>query len=666
MGRDRLHQPKEVKGILPFFSRVDTADRRRSLFAAAPALAALIVYAITLGAGFLYDDELLIRTNRWVQDGHALLQLPFKPLLASPPMGTTNYYRPAVVVLYNLTWQSLGGSPLAFHLLNVALHMLNATLVFQLVRRLSGSKDSVAFGAALLFAVHPLNVEVVAWPSCLPELSYVAFGLAALLLHMAAWTRPNATARRFRMAAYALFALACSCKETAVAFVPLIVLLELWLRPRPAGGKSPKTAASVSAVVPYIAAAAVYSVARIAVLGGLAGGIARGSHSATDALWNAPWLLLLYVKAMILPSPLLVEHVIALVTSPADTGFLLGAVAAAAGVAAIIRLRRKDPDLAFAACLTLVPLLPALYLPALGRDPFAERYAYLAVAGFCWFFVGGVERLTRQSPIAQRSWALPAFACALAIVAGARSVARCGDWHDDGTLGAASMRDEPRAPIGYLLAGNWANREGRKDEALRIFERGAVQLPDNVELPQNAIALGLELGRKTQADATAAYEQLAPKAAGNASAQYNLGQSLLQSGRLDEAEAAFTRSLELSPASVASMTALAVVASQKGDFTGSVALCRRALAVDARATATLQQLGVALMRTGDVPGAVAALENAMQLDPADKETLNRLGVAYARSGRFDDARRVWERALAIDPGFAGARQNLERLRQKTR
>jgi Flp pilus assembly protein TadD len=56
----------------------------------------------------------------------------------------------------------------------------------------------------------------------------------------------------------------------------------------------------------------------------------------------------------------------------------------------------------------------------------------------------------------------------------------------------------------------------------------------------------------------------------------------------------------------------------------------------------------------------------MQLDPADKETLNRLGVAYARSGRFDDARRVWEQALAIDPGFAGARQNLERLRQKTR
>lgn len=624
------------------------------------------MYATTLGAGFLYDDELLIRTNRWVQDGRALLQAPFKPLLASPPMGTTNYYRPAVVVLYNLAWQSLGGNPLAFHVLCVALHMLNATLLFQLVRRLSGLNENVAFGAALLYAVHPLNVEVVAWPSCLPELGYVACGLSALLLHVTAWTRPDAAARRLRVAGYGLFALACSFKETAVAIVPLIVLLELWLRPPPAAGKPPQTFAAIRSVVPYVVAAAVYFTARFAVLGGLVGGGTHGARSATDAAQNAPWLLFLYIKAMLVPLPLLVEHIVKLVASPTDPRFLFGVVAIAALVFAIDRLSRKDPELAFAACVAMVPVLPALYLPALGRDPFAERYAYLGAAGCCWLVVGGVDRLARRAPAARRSWLVPAFACALAIFAGALTWARCGDWHDDGTLGAASMRDEPRAPIGYLLAGNWNNREGRKDEALRIFERGVAQLPNNVELPQNAIALRLELGRTSHADTVAAYEQLAPKASGNASAQYNLGQSLLQAGRLDEAEAAFRRSLELSPSSVASMTALAVVASQKGDFAGSVALCRRALAIDPRAIAALQQLGVALMRTGEVPGAVVALENAMQLDPADKETLNRLGVAYARSGRFDDARRVWEQALAIDPGFAGARQNLERLRQKTR
>jgi Flp pilus assembly protein TadD len=90
------------------------------------------------------------------------------------------------------------------------------------------------------------------------------------------------------------------------------------------------------------------------------------------------------------------------------------------------------------------------------------------------------------------------------------------------------------------------------------------------------------------------------------------------------------------------------------------------LALDNRSRSALQQLGVSLMRTGDVHGAISALERDVELDPGDKDGLARLGVAYERAGALDDARRAWERALAIDPDFAGARQNLERLRRTAR
>jgi Flp pilus assembly protein TadD len=385
-----------------------------------------------------------------------------------------------------------------------------------------------------------------------------------------------------------------------------------------------------------------------------------------DAVLNAPWLLLRYVKTMLVPSPLLVEHVVTLVKSAADPRFVLGAAVASAAIGAILVARRRRPDLAFAACTALVPLLPALYLPALGRDPFAERYAYLSVAGFCWLLVGGADAIIRSGRVPMPRWALPSLLGALVIAAGAKTVARCADWRDDETLGRASMRDAPGAPIGYLLAGSWHLREGRKDEALRIFNDGLSRVPESVELQQNAIGLGVELGRLTPDDAIAAYERLVPLAAGNASAQFNLGQALLQKGRFDKAKVAFHRALELSPSSVASMTALAVIASKEGDDATAVALCRRALSVDDHSTAALQQLGVALMRTGDLQGAVSSLERAVELDPADKESLSRLGVAYARSGRLDEARRVWEQALTIDPQFEGARQNLERLRQMAR
>jgi Flp pilus assembly protein TadD len=254
---------------------------------------------------------------------------------------------------------------------------------------------------------------------------------------------------------------------------------------------------------------------------------------------------------------------------------------------------------------------------------------------------------------------------AIVLAAGARTAARATEWRDNETLGLASMRDEPQAPIGYMLAGSFNLREGRKDEALRIYREGLAHVPESVELQQSSIGLGLELGRLTQDDAIAEYERLVPLASGSAPAQFNLGQALLQRGRLDSARTAFARALELAPESVASLTALAVVASEQGDAATAAAYCRRALVLDDHATAALQQLGVALIRTGDIPGAVSALERAVELAPGDKESLSRLGVAYARAQRLDDARRAWEKALVIDPELASARQNLERLRQMT-
>jgi len=524
-------------------------------------------------------------------------------------------------------WQSLGGRPLSFHILNVLLHMLNATLLLMLLRRLGGPRDIVAVGAAVLFAVHPLNSEAVAWASCLPELTYVAFGLSALLCHVISWQATEVKARSLRLAAYASFGLACSCKETAVAFVPLVVMLELWLRPGATARTRPNFLAAARAAVPYVAAAAIYFAARTAVLGGLTPRGGSGLRTALDSILNAPQLLWLYAKMMVVPSPLQIEHLGKLVTSAADAKFLFGAAVVGAGVAAIWRLRRTRPDLAFAGCMTVFPLLPALYVPALGRDPFAERYAYLGVAGFCWLLVGIADILTSRPARSTPAWVLRVFLYVLLIPAAAGTAMRCGDWLDDETLGKSSIRNEPRAAVGYLLEGGWLQREGRTEEAWRVYQEGLDHAPASIELTQRAIGLGVALHRMNHDDVLAAYERLVPLTRDSAPAQFNLGHALLDGGRLVPAQAAFERALQLAPNVVGPMTALADIAAQRGDD-----------ATEAR-----------------------FLERALQVDPKDTKTLNRLGEAYVRTQRFDDARRVWQQALVIDPGFGDARRNLERL-----
>ncbi|HEX4826044.1 MAG TPA: tetratricopeptide repeat protein [Candidatus Polarisedimenticolaceae bacterium] len=560
---------------------------RRSPWSAAPAVAAFLVYAATLGAGFLYDDEAFLRTNRYVQDASLLVRLPAMPFLSSPAMGNTNYYRPVVGVLDNLTWHALSGRPLAFHLLSILLHMTNATLVMLLVRKTSAVLPFVAAGAGVLFAVHPLASEAVAWPSCLAELAFTAFGLGALLLHVSSWEAPAALARSRRLTACLLFGLSCGCKETAVAFLPLLFLAELWLRP---GGR---IGSACRAVLPWIAVVGAFFAVRFAIIGGLAGG--RGMRTAAQSLWNAPGLLLRYLRWMVVPSPLLIEHVVSLARGP-GAAFAIGAAVLALAGAGVLRLRRSRPDLALAAALTVVPLLPALYLPALGRDPFAERYAYLALAGFSWLVAGGVGSIAARPSGRVPAWVAPAVLYILAIAGATRTVRRCGDWIDDGTLGHASVRDEPRAAIGYLLEGGWLKAEGRHEEAWRVYRAGLDAVPTSTELPVKAVELGVELRHLSHDDVLALYERLVPLSRDSAPAQFNLGHALLEGGRLDAAHAAFARALELVPDSAPSMTALAEVTLRQGDAASAEALCRRALVLRPGDAATLAILEEAQKR----------------------------------------------------------------------
>jgi len=639
---------------------------RRLLWALVPATVAFLVYAGTLGGRFVYDDEVLIQKNPAVRDSSFLPKLAVTPLFATVGAGATNYYRPVPMAVYNALWQVGGGSPGPFHLASVLVHMLNAVLVMQLIRRVSGGDDVIAVGAATLFAAHPLGTEAVAWASGFPELTYAALSLGALLLHIASWSRSGRAAWVWRAVAGASFLLACLCKETALAVVPLVAFAELWLRPRSAepDGRDPATA--VARVAPYLAVAAIYLAARTAVLGGLVPAVSHKALTMGDAVLSAGRLLVSYLRLMIAPWTLVVDRGGEPVSTVLRPGFLIPVAVLVVAAVAVVRLARRRPDLAFAAALTVVPLIPALYLPALGRDLIAERYAYLSIAGICWLAIGGADALIRTTRVRFPGRLVTGLVIVLVVVSAVRTVARGADWRDNGTLGEATMRVEPGAAVGYLLAGNWEAAQGRKADALRLFESGLARLPESTELRMNAIVLGQELGRVSADQAIASYRELAAAAPTDSSVAQNLGQILLAAGRLDEAEASFRRALELAPASVQALTALAVVASERGDNASAARFCRQALALDGRSTAARQQLGVALLRAGDKAGGIAELERAAAIDPGDTEGLIRLGVAYASAGRFDDARKVWERVLTLDPGSTKARGYLERLQRSPR
>ncbi len=216
-------------------------------------------YLNALGGSFISDDYRFIVNN---------------PILRQPLRHTTFFttlfrekgiteFRPIRNLNYWIDIRLYGLNPFGFHLENILWHAATALLVFVLLRELWPAEPLMTFGAAALFAVHPVHTEVVAWVSGRSEILAAFWGLLAFLAHLRA-DREGSPASLWRAAALAAWLVALGAKEMA-ATVPLLLLMTDALFGRPSGWWRPGRLATRYG--PYAGAALVYVALRLSVLG---------------------------------------------------------------------------------------------------------------------------------------------------------------------------------------------------------------------------------------------------------------------------------------------------------------------------------------------------------------------------------------------------------------
>ncbi len=582
---------------------------------ALPIAAAFIVYFNTLSADFVHDDNVQIVDNPWVHQIKYLPKLVSNPVWSFRSSAPTNYYRPIQMSLYNLLWVVFDGRPMPFHLVNILFHLIMIAALTLLIYRLTADR-LVACGAALLFAIHPVNTETVAWIACLPDLSYSLFTIITLILHCA--SRDYYPSRNYyRLLALLASSIAIFSKETGLILIPLIFLLEIWIRPmRRLPNTLPKGVdyASLSepliirnlfdprvlvraawVTFPYIMIAAVYMIIRWLVIGGMAPMI-RVDMTITEVLINAPKLFLSYFKVMILPVRLLAHHIFEPLPSVFHPGFIIGLPAALMIPIVLLYAYRRRPDLAFATVLICLPLLPVLYVPAVGSNAFAERYVYLSSAALTWIFIASLAAAAKRLAGAHGGSKITiVVAILLALPLSMMSIRRNLDWQNDERLALSTLREEPRATLMYVVLGNFYERRKLWEQALCAYEAGAQADPQQVALLANVINLQLQLGKISPDEAIEEYSKLNM----DSNRQYELyailGDAYLHALRFNEAEECFLQ--------------------------------------------------------------------AIKINPNDGLLYNRLAVVYATAGRLHDARQALLKALEIDPNLEVAEDNLHRLEQ---
>jgi len=402
------------------------------------ALACFWVYASSLTNGFVYDDEPQILLNPFVLNS-SLWRRIFTGSVWSFQGARVhdNFYRPLQMLAYSLVYHLAGPNPAAFHTLQLLAYAASAVLVYRLGKELVRN-ESVALVGALLWVLHPLHVESVAWIAALPDVGYGFFCLLGFWLFVRAENAKDGRAWRRGSAALAYLP-ALFFKEAALSFPLLLIAYWVFLghRAKPDGWK-----ARAWCFVPYVADVIAYLGVRRWVMGGF---------SPTSRLWSVSPRVLTSSVALLgehLRLFLWPRHLSAFRSfEPATSLRSAWPWLAVAVLVAALALRKRQPRLAFLVTWWLITLLPCLDIRQLSVPLVADRFSYLPSVGLClalaFMFIALLRRripsrMARLVPVVAIT-AVMGFWCSLTL----RTIP---NWRDDEVLMNHALEQSPEAP----------------------------------------------------------------------------------------------------------------------------------------------------------------------------------------------------------------------------
>ena len=439
----------------------------RSLFLVL--LATFVAYLWTLQFGFVYDDLGQIVSNPLVQSWQHLPMF-FRGNVWMQQSALGNYYRPLFLTWLLLNHTLFALHPMFWHLTNILAHMGATALVYVLVLRLT-REQKVAAIAALIFGVHPVHIEAVAWISGVTE------PLLALLMIPSFLAFMNYREKRgpkWLAISVAYFGAALLAKETAIVLPGLLAAYVLLCPDEDWKKKISDTAVTM---VPFAAVAIVYLMVRASALHGLA-------HKTVDmpgsiSLFTLPSVLWFYLKQLVLPVRLSAFYDTPYVTHVSWKFFLapLLGVVIAASVLAYGWWKSRSPLVALGAIWILLPLAPLLNLSLLPMGDFIhDRYLYLPSIGLAMLAGMALSKLDTVKIAGKPAGIIAAVAIGIAMIAG--TVVQSLPWADDIPLYVHGMKV---APINDLprnkLAATYVAR-GMYEQGIRMYAFVLANDPD--------------------------------------------------------------------------------------------------------------------------------------------------------------------------------------------
>ena len=493
------------------------------------AVVALLVYANSLGNGFVWDDDVVIVGNSALRGTAVSL---FSDIDSGREMELTPYYRPITLLTFLIEERLHGLAPFPMHLLNVLLHAINTFLVFRLARSLI--KDNyAALVAGLLFAVHPINTESV---------DFISGGrntLLACLLVLSAYALHRRSIFKQSYAGAVVgslfFLAALFSKETAVGILPFILLLEF---SSARAGALEARFRSYGRLLPYAVCILSYFILRGRALSeaGVQSAIFPGLGTRLlDNLYIIPRYFLTIIWPPSLSPRYFIPDDINLLALPLALAWLL-----IIGAAGWLFTRGRSPASVFGILWFIVFFFPVSGIIPFPSAPLADRYLYLPAIGL-WLVIADKVAPVLRTDAGRRRNGLIVISLILLSLATLTAV-RNLDWNNGVTLFSPLVKQYPDKAFGHHNLGcAYLDQIGDLNAAEREFNKTAALDP---YFPRLRTQMGyLHLLRGDYEGAIRQYDEAIAQNPFDAEALLNRAIALDKLGRYEDAVANYKRFL---------------------------------------------------------------------------------------------------------------------------
>lgn len=578
-----------------------------------------------------WDDPTYITANE------SLKNLRWNELITQTFAGN---FHPLTMISLGMDYWLAGLKPESFHRTNLILHVLNTLLFYILILNIF-NKPYVAFAVSILFGVHPLHVESVAWISERKDVLYIFFWLSAAI----AWIKfIDSNKATFYSLAIVLFILACLSKAMAVTWVPVMLIL-YYYRNKQIHKKL------IFALTPF---------AIIAIITGIIAIYAQGEAlNKMEIPFFDRFIILNYGLWFYIIKTFIPINLSAFYPYPDTIPMEWYNLPLLTGIAAILlyKYKNKYPFLALGILLFVSMIAPVIQLLPVGEAMVADRYSYGAALGLGLIPVGILYAIYTLKP--QLKPILIALFLIWAAYLSWDSRNTISVWSNSITLYENVLKLYPDYSTGHVNMGNALRDKNDYAGAEKSYWKAIVADPNN-DLPWNN--LGILYSFKNQPyKSIFYYGKAAERRPDFPVNDYNIATAWFNMGKTNPARIAVEKSLKIDPNYPEALHLYGVILQQEKQFDKSIEILQKAITAQPNNERILTDLGNTFFFSGNTDLAISWFQKSIDLKPNhNPEAYNNLAYVFMNIGKQAEAIAHYKTAAA--QGHAGAQQYIEQLK----